>query len=852
MNEDRTAYLPETCALCGLPRGRSRLRLQAGGKVLPFCCPGCLHVFQILSGRSGEDFHDFRASELFRTCVAAGLIPATAKTEAVDSRERFDPKAAAGLPPEDPGIETVLTIQGLWCVSCSWLIEEILRQTDGVLSAEVVFMADIVKVRYQPHRINRQAIAKKIEQLGYRACPRDEGPDAVQRKSFLRLGVASILTFNIMMISFAVYGGFFEELGKTGIRTLSLPLCLLATPVVFYSGWPILLRGWLSLQSCRFSMDTLIAVGALTAYGYSFYEMMHGSLHLYFDTAAMLVTLVLLGRFIEHRVRRQVTAGVNLLHDLVGGKIRMELEGREKWMAIAAMRAGDSYVVKAGERVPVDGRVLSGRAEVDESVLTGEARPVEKRTDDEVLAGSLLLAGDLRLAATRVGAKSSIGQMMALVQGALAAKNSIEQLADRITVVFVPLVLVMAAATAIVLLFAGAAADTAILRAVTILVIACPCALGIATPLAKVAILGRGKEQGILIRDATAFEQAYKLDAMVFDKTGTVTEGNFTLRSLYAPAHSEAEVLHRLAAVECLEEHFLAREVRRYAMERGLAIETASSCRSFPGLGVAGRVHGEEVAVGSRRFMEHLQRDIPEEIAGRAAADEKKGLTVIFVAWQNRVRAMAAFGDVLKSRAPRVIAQLRAKGIQVWLVSGDSQATTAAVAAQLGIGRFVGRTSPEDKVSLVRGLQAQGRRVGMIGDGVNDSAALAQADIGFAVGCNLGHIMEEAADVTLLGGGLDRLPATLALSRQLVRAVRQNLALAFLYNGLGIPLAMLGMLNPLLAVFAMLVSSLTVIGNTLRIAKTGTGVGRETTGGRIVEGMVREPAIALPSPGTND
>jgi heavy metal translocating P-type ATPase len=821
--------MTKACALCGLARGRSDLRLEVSGDILSFCCPACLHIFQILHNSSGEAFTDFRGSDLFRASVAEGLIAAAENNGPEGRGRRFVAQADGGHMAGDRGIEAVFTLEGMSCVSCTWLIEEILRKMDGVLGAEAVFMADTVKVRYLPHRINRSAIVKKLEQFGYQARPLGEQSSSDQKKSFLHLGIASILTFNIMMISFAVYGGFLQELGKTGISTLSLPLCLLAAPVVFYSGWPIIKRGWFGLKSCRFPMDTLIAVGALTTYGYSVYQMLHGSLHLYFDTAAMLITLVLFGRFLENRIRRKVTAGFNMLHDLIGSKVRTDREGRVQWVAASSIKVGDSCIVRAGERVPVDGRVVSERAEVDESVLTGESRPVIKYPDDDVLAGSLLLSKELNLTAVRVGSQSSIGRMSMLIHQALAAKTPTEQLADRITVFVVPMVLLAAGATVIALMMGGASADIAILRAVTILVIACPCALGIATPLAKVAIIGKGKELGIVIRDAAAFEQAHTLNAMVFDKTGTVTEGKFTLRTLHALTCSESAALQRIAAVECKEEHFLAREIKRRAAQLGLIVEPAADCRSLTGLGVTGRVNGEEVIVGSRRLLRQRHINIPEEIAEQAAREEEKGLTVIFAAWQNRVQAMAAFGDLLKPGVPKLIADLRAKGIQVWLVSGDSQATTAAIAAQMGVTQFAGRTSPRDKVRLVRKLQAQGGRVGMIGDGVNDSAALAQADVGFGIGCNLGNIIKEAADVTLPGGGLDCLPAALELSRMLVRVVRQNLG-------------MLGLLNPLLAVFAMLASSLTVIGNTLRIAKSGSKVSREAMEGRVVDNMVREPA----------
>ncbi len=809
---------PSACTLCGLPVGRHGPQHEVEGEMRHFCCAGCQHVFQILYNNPDESSTDFRDTNLFKICVAAGMISPSEQTESPGAESASVPGDEMQHPAADQGMEVTFTIRGMWCVSCAWLIEEILRRTTGILDAEAAFMTDSIRIRYQPHRISLQEIARIPERFGFQTFPVDEQPDADRKKSFLRLGIAAILTFNIMMISFAVYGGFFQELGKTGIVTLSMPLFLLTTPILFYSGWPIFMRSWYGLKSGFFSMDTLISVGALTAYGYSLYQMLQGSIHLYFDTAAMLITMVLLGKYVENRARSKACAGITGLQDLMGRKVRLDLEGREKWIDNAALQPGDHFVVRSGERVPVDAQVIDGQADVDESVLTGESRPVTKRQNYDVLAGSLLINGNLRLAATRIGPKSSLGQMIGLVQKALATQNPVEQLADRITGIFVPFVLITAAATAVVLLATGSAANAAILRAVTILVIACPCALGIATPLAKAAIIAKGRLHGIVIRDAAAFEQAYKLDVILFDKTGTVTEGNFMLRSVHAHEANEEEAVRRMAGVEVGENHFFAKEIRRYAEERGIAYEEAAERQSFPGLGVKGVVNGEEVTIGSRRFIQELHFEMEQSIADRAAAAEKRGETVIFSAWRNKVQAMAVCGDVLKTGVRRLITRLLDRGIQVWLVSGDSQATTSAVAAQLHVSRFAGQARPQDKVNLINRLQSEGFLVGMIGDGINDSAALAQADLGLGVGCNPGNIMEEAADVTLLGEDLDRLLETMELSQLLAKAVRQNLILAFLYNGIGIPLAVLGLLNPLLAVTAMLASNLTVIANTIRIA----------------------------------
>jgi heavy metal translocating P-type ATPase len=802
---------PGTCGLCGLPLGRSRLQTKANGETFRFCCPGCLYVFEILFSSSGGAVADFRATDLYRACVAAGLIPGAARPE---------PSAATPIEEiDDQGLEMTLKIEGMWCPACSWLIREILLRTPGVLEAEVFFLSDYARLRYLPHRITPTEIIARIGRFGYRARSAVGETGRDHRDSLLRLGIAAILTLNVMMISFALYGGFFEDIEAAGLGTLSVPLCLLATPVIFYSGWPILVRGWQGLRIARPSMDTLIALGSLAAYGYSVWQMVHASLHLYFDTAAMLITLVLVGREVEGRVRRKLNLRISELHELAGSKVRLLADGRENWVEAATVRNGDLFAVRTGERVAVDGVVVRGNGDVDESVLTGESRPRGKAADDDVLAGSLLLDGELHLLATRTGPASSLGQMITLVQKGLATKNPVEQLADRITRWFVPLILCLAAATFLFFLMSGADVGTVLLRALTVLVIACPCALGIATPLAKVAVVSAGRGRGIIIRDGASFEQAHRLDTVVFDKTGTMSEGSYTLRDIHAPAYTQTEVLRRAAAIEAGADHFLARVIRRRAKKQNIVPPEAHNLQAFSGLGVKGSVDGQEVVLGSRRFMAELGHPIPARIDERAATAEGEGLSVIFAAWQGEVQALLAFGDVIRPGGRELVTTLADRGVAIWLVSGDSQATTAAVARQLGIANFAGQARPEDKVALIRRLQEEGRLVGMVGDGINDAAALARADVGFATGSSPARLMEEVADVILLGSAPSRLLEVLTLSGRMTRAIRQNLTLAFLYNGIGIPLAILGLLNPLLAVCAMFASSLTVIGNTLRVIR---------------------------------
>jgi heavy metal translocating P-type ATPase len=705
----------------------------------------------------------------------------------------------------------------------------------------------------------------RISRLGYRPSL-FQGELAIEREKKdlqLRLGISSILAMNVMMISFALYAGFFRDLSPTVIGYFSYPLWLMTTPVIFYGGFPIFRRAFAGLRYGQTSMDTLISVGALAAYFYSLVQMSRGSLHLYFDTASMLITLVLLGKYIEIHAREKVSAGITDLYKLANQKVRLitltptlppqmggdsseslqlfpSLAGeapqtsspplagggwgegeKERWIRADATKPGDDFLVMAGERVPLDGRVLSGRGDMDQSIFTGEAMPVRKGPGDEIMGGVLLLEGNLKLKVTRVGKDSSLGQMITLMQEALSKKNPVELLADRITRWFVPCIFVVACAVALFLWRSNSSVDEALLRSLTVLIISCPCALGIAIPLVKVAAMGVGRAKGILVRNPGALEQAKDLDTIVFDKTGTLTEGNFRLREIIAEGVSEQEVLDRLGAVEVFSGHFLAKEIVRKARGKSVKMEEATDFEELEGMGVKGSVQGAEVFIGNRQLMNKFALDLSSSLEKRAFSAESRGMTVVFFGWEGQVRGLLVFGDSLKRGVPELVRKLQARKIITWLVSGDAPETTRAVAEESGMNDFRGQALPQDKVELIKSLQQKGRRVGMVGDGINDAAALAQADVGVALGTGT-NIIREASDFTLLAGEPTRILQVLDLSALTAKTARQNLFLALFYNGLAIPLAVAGLLNPLIAVFAMFASSLTVIGNTLRISRKKT------------------------------
>jgi len=820
------------CRLCGLPARKSNISQSVAGQRVYFCCLGCMYVFQVLVNSPEGVPEDCRNTELYRACVSAGLIP-SGKTE--DNPSQLPPPdvipklKASGNMAGGPGAfadieeglsqELSLRIEGMWCVACSWLIEQLLRKMDGVLSVSILFFSDIAHIKYMPHLIQPEAIMKSISRLGYKASLSESHLDSSRMRDLaIRLGVSAILSMNIMMISFALWAGFFEEIGRDGAVFFSYSLWAIASPVVFYGGWPIIRRAFLDIKHMAPTMDTLVAAGVLSAYLYSLAAMLRGSLHVYFDTASMLVTLVLLGRFIEIRAKEKISGAITTLFHAASGKVRVLREGREIWTSPGEVSVGDLFLVLPGERVPVDGRVFSGEAVLDESIVTGESRPQKRGPGANVPAGSLLLDGEAKFEAANAGAQSSLAQMIALIQEALATKNRFEQFADRAMRFLVPGVAALSVLTALYLLVSSVPADEALLRALSVLVITCPCALGIAIPLARVAEIARARSCGIIIRNPAALDLADSLDVMVFDKTGTITEGKYVLRKTVTTGIDPDEALRRVASAEIKSDHFLGREIVRAARRKSMELEDTLSFESIEGRGIIAVVGSGEVIAGAGNLMLDLGLEFSAELRKQADDFESAGSTVVYFGWSRSVRGFFVFGDTLRPDTPQIISTLRGEGISVWVVSGDSEETTRAIARQAGVDAFAGQRRPQDKVRIIKDFQAKGKSVAMAGDGINDAAALACSDLGITVGAGA-NLIRECSDVAILGDDLKKIPGLFGLARFSLRVIRQNLFFSFFYNALGIPMAAAGILNPMIAALAMFASSVTVICNTLRISR---------------------------------
>jgi len=817
--ENRATAL-SVCDLCGLTLRGERIEAEFAGRMYRFCCIGCRQVFSILLQAAGSaDPAAFRRSELYRQCQQSGIIP-----RSVDAL----PAAPAAVstetsPPVTEGLPLTLRVENMWCPACAWLIETALSRTSGILSASCSFVTDRLQVRYDPIAADPNRIQSVVERFGYSVGPpgdrRDQGR---QRREWTRFGITTFLTMNVMMLSFALYFGFFTELPAESVASISWPMAAMAAAVMAYGGAPFFHRAWQGLRHAAFSMEALITVGALSAFGFSTYNLLAGSIHLYYDTACMLITLVLLGKILERRAKDEVLEGLQGLLSLMPTKVRIVEEAFPEGRFVAAERlsAGDLFRVVENEVVAADGVVVSGGGASDESSITGEPRPVMKKPGDPIRSGSRLHHGSVTICANQVGAESTLGQMIAVVQNTLTLKTPGRDHTEKIMQGFVPLILVLAAATGLAVWLRGQDADAAMLRAVTVAVIACPCALGIAIPLARVAGVALAARKGLLIRSFAAFERVEEIDTLVLDKTGTVTRGDWKLKRIIPfNGFTREKVLGLASGLEQGASHPIALELLREAREHHIRPERVAVVQD-EGNGMSGLWEGCEVKIGAAGFL-------AEEFAGQdlllePIRTQSAGSSFIYLSAGSRPAAVLVFGDELRAGIEPVVAEFQRRGLRLILVSGDGMETTRAIGRQLGIAEALGDRLPAEKAAFVSDLQKRGKKVLMVGDGINDAPALAQADLSIAVFAG-GSLGKEVADVTLMRAEPAQIAEFLDFARAVNRKIRQNLVLTFLYNAVSIPIAMSGLLSPLVAVCAMLLSSLSVIGITYLLVRKHQG-----------------------------
>jgi heavy metal translocating P-type ATPase len=824
----------ESCDLCGLPLRNQKMSAVFAEKPYLFCCFGCRQVFSILiEATDSIDPTAFKETQLFKQCQAKGIIPKVEAGLAVQTQITSEEDSLTDLtPPDDTDkapaqsehaiLNLILIISNMWCPACAWLIDEILKKTPGINNSVCNFAIDRLKIVYNPIITSPRQIIHTIEKLGYRATiPGKPGEGAARRKEFIRFSISAILTANIMMLSFGLYSGFFTQLTSDTIYKLSWPACIMAGIVLAYGGHEFYKKAWAGLRNAAFSMETLIIIGALSAYFYSTYNLFTGSIHLYYDIASMLITLVLLGKTLERRAKAKVLADLENFFALMPTKVRICTDNFPdgRYVAMEHLAKGDIFRVTETELVPADGRIVTGNGAVEESSLTGEPLPITKKPGDFIRSGARIQQGGFKIRAEKVSNDSTLGQMMQIIEKTLLTKMPIEGKTDVILQWFVPVILVLAATTGMVCQFMGLSLETSILRAVTVMVISCPCALGIAIPLARVAGISIAGKKGILVRNFTAFEWAGRITAFVFDKTGTITHGNWTLQKIVAFApYDENQGLKWAAGLEQNSDHFIGREILRQAQKRNIEPATLNDIQTEEN-GVIGRFDGDTLKIGSADFLKDTTVKFNQLLE---SDDDQQGsaYSYVYMSIADQPAAVFVFGDRIRNGAGATVEKLLQRGFQLALVSGDGIETTRAVAKDIGIHEAYGGQMPKDKVAIVKALQDQNHPVAMVGDGINDAPALVQADLSLAVhsGANLG---EEVADVTLMRAEPEQLIDFLIFAGAVNKKISQNLIFTFAYNVISIPMAMSGLLTPLVAVSAMLLSSISVIGNTLVLVRSG-------------------------------
>jgi P-type Cu+ transporter len=740
--------------------------------------------------------------------------------------------------------KTVLNIAGMSCAACVRRVEEGIKALEGVHSAAVNLATSQAVVEFDSHLVDEKAITRRIEEIGYEPIIpfEDALEDPIEAAREKEIGdlkskvlIGAILSVLIMLGSMKDW---FPLLRDAPLQSIRYVLFLLTTPVIFWVGGRFTSGAVKAARQKTADMNTLVAMGSLSAYLYSamatiwpaFFTGSGHEGHVYYDGAAMIITLVLLGRLLETKARGRTSLAIKRLMKLAPATAQVIRGGSEVEIPIAQVIHGDVILIRPGEKIPTDGMVENGHSSVDESMLTGESLPVTKEAGSEVYAGTINVSGSFTFRATRVGSETALAQIIRLVEEAQGSKAPIQRFADKVAAIFVPVVMVVAVVTFGIWYFAvpNPSFSRALLNFVSVLIIACPCAMGLATPTAVMVGTGLGAEQGILIKGGESLERACALTTVVFDKTGTLTRGTPEVTDvLQVSAMDRREVLRMAASIENLSEHPLARAIVAKAEQAGISLEAVADFIAEPGLGASGTVGGKAVIVGNMKLL---------ELRGIAAAAADKtirkqfslGKTCVYVVLENELVGVMIFADVIRDSAAEAVSQLRAMDLEIVMITGDRSETARTIADELGIDRIMAEVLPHEKSGAIKELQAQGKIVAMVGDGINDAPALTTADVGVAIGAGTDVAME-ASDITLIRDDLRLVASSIRLSALTMRVIKQNLFWAFFYNTLGIPVAAGALypffgilLNPMFAAAAMAMSSVSVVSNALRLKRLWT------------------------------
>ncbi|HJV67486.1 MAG TPA: heavy metal translocating P-type ATPase [Geomonas sp.] len=805
------------CFHCGanIPAAAPMEIVDSNQATLSFCCHGCHGAYLLITGAGLGDFYRRR------TASPAGdqWVPTPPGSPYADTGSHFSGDYLSRFvhcKGEENAIDII--VDGIRCASCVWLLEKMIARLAGVRDVRVNYATGRAHVVYEPALASASAIFSTIATIGY--TPRPYTPTAAaeaasqeQRDLLFRLGTAFFLTMQLMAYSFALYAGYLQGMGDRTKFYLQIFSLLVTTPVIFYCGRPFLAGAWRAVRNRASNMELLIAIGALSSYVYSVYALAAGG-EVYFETAAMIVTLILAGRVLENGAKRSACSGVERLLGLCPLSAHRIREEVVETVDPAELRPGDLVLVAPGDRFPVDGTIREGITDVDESAATGEPLPVVRAPGDSVVAGSCNLTAAVRVLCEKGAGDSFVSRVARLVEEAQSRRAPIQGVADRVSAVFVPAVIALSAATFAWKLLAGAGSGQSLMTALSVLVIACPCALGLATPTAIVAGTGAAARRGVIFKGGDILERLAKADIAVFDKTGTLTCGMpQLLKVVPAPGATIPMLLSMAASVETGSRHPIGKALVEEAACRGIEYQLGRDLQSHAGGGVTGAVAGQEVVVGRLEFLrDRGTRGMPDPFPEEDAA------TAVGIAQAGRYCGCFLLKDRLRDEAADVVSYFREAGVRTLLLSGDHDRAAQAAADATGIGEALGGLSPAAKAERIASLKNGGAAVLMVGDGINDAPALSAADIGCAVAGGT-DIAIETSDLALVKPDLERLALAHRIARRTMTVVRQNLVWAFLYNAIGIPLAMTGRLTPIFAAAAMAVSSLCVVGNSLRLTR---------------------------------
>ncbi len=749
-----------------------------------------------------------------------------------------------------PTAELDLVLLGMTCANCANNIERALNKLDGVLEANVNYASEKAAIRYATGAVTQADLVAAVRKAGYdvvETAVSDQPEDAEAaaraaeiRHQWLRLIVGAAFSIPLFILSMSRDFGLLGDWANA--VWVNWLFWVLATPVQFYVGWDYYVGGYKSLRNGSANMDVLVAMGSSVAYFYSIAVLLAQTFgshalghHVYFETSAVIITLIVLGKLLEARAKGRTSEAIKKLIGLQAKTARVLRDGAERDIPIAEVVRGDVVLVRPGEKVPVDGMVIDGRSTVDESMITGESLPVEKAVGDAVIGATLNKQGLLKFEATKVGKETALAQIIKLVEQAQGSKAPIQRVVDQVAAYFVPFVIGVALLTFAIWLLSGAGFVPALIRLTAVLVIACPCAMGLATPTSIMVGVGKGAEHGILFKNSAALEQAHKITAVVLDKTGTITRGEPALTdlvlsdSLPARQNPQSEILRLAASAERGSEHPLGEAIVRAAQEQGLALSEPAGFESIAGHGIRAQVDGHDVLLGNLRLMQREKVHL-NGLEAKADALQAQARTAMWLAVDGQASALIGVADTIKDGSKEAVRRLHDLGLTVVMMTGDNKATAQAIAQESGIDRVFSEVLPGDKASYVKQLQDEGYVVAMVGDGINDAPALAQADVGIAIGTGTDVAME-TADVTLMRGDLRSVPQAIKLSKGTMRNIKENLVWAFGYNILLIPIAagilhpfswapaMLRELHPILAAGAMAFSSISVVSNALRLRR---------------------------------